>query len=215
MSAQDVVQAIEDNKVLAVIRATSAAEAVAYSAEIVRGGIRVVEVSFNTPDAVEAIRELAAIPGAIIGAGTVRTEQQVDQVVQAGAVFMVTPHSDPAVVSRAVEAGLVVGSGVMTPTDCAMSLDAGAHFLKLFPAHLVGIEAMKAYSQPFPEAKWLPTGGIGTHNMLEWLAAGASAVGLGSELTASGVEQAAAQSAAVIETLRRVAADGGRQGGIT
>jgi len=210
VSAQDVVRSIEENKVLAVIRAQSAADAVAYSAEIVRGGIQVVEVSFNTPDTVDAIRELAAIPGAIIGAGTVRTKGQVDQVVEAGAVFMVTPHTDPAVVSHAVGAGLVVGSGAMTPTDCAMALDAGAHFVKLFPAHVVGIEAMKAYSQPFPEAKWLPTGGIGTHNMLEWLAAGASAVGLGSELTASGVERAAEKSAAVMETLRRVAADGGR-----
>jgi 2-dehydro-3-deoxyphosphogluconate aldolase / (4S)-4-hydroxy-2-oxoglutarate aldolase len=210
VSAEDVVRSLETNRVLAVIRARSADEAVAYSAEIVRGGIQVVEVSFNTPDTVDAIRELAAIPGAIIGAGTVRTKQQVDQVVDAGAVFMVTPHTDPAIVSHAVEAGLVVGSGVMTPTDCAMSLDAGAHFLKLFPAHIAGIEAMKAYSQPFPEARWIPTGGIGTHNMLQWLAAGASAVGLGSELTASGVEQAAAKSSAVMDTLRQATGDSGR-----
>lgn len=208
MSVANVVSAIEGNKVLAVIRAQSAAEAIAYSSEIVRGGIHVVEVSFNTPDTVDAIRELAAIPNAIIGAGTVRTKQQVDQVVDAGAVFMVTPHTDPDIVSYAVDQGLVVGSGVLTPTECAASLDAGAHFLKLFPAHIIGMEAMAAYSQPFPEAKWLPTGGIGTHNMLQWLAAGASAVGLGSELTASGVEQAAAKSAAVMDTLRQAAADG-------
>lgn len=210
MSAEDVSHAIIDNRALAVIRAASADEAVAYSREIIRGGMRVVEVSFNTPDTVAAIRDLAAIPGAIIGAGTVRTRAQVDQVVDAGAVFMVTPHTDRELVSYAVSAGLVVGSGVMTPTDCAVSLDAGAQFLKLFPANIAGIEAMKAYSQPFPEARWIPTGGIGTHNMLEWLAAGASAVGLGSELTASGVEQAAAKAANVMDTLTRAPGDGQR-----
>lgn len=209
MSTHHVVEAIAGEKVLAVIRATSAADAISYSAEIFRGGINVVEVSFNTPDTVGAIRELAASQGAIIGAGTVRTREQVDSVVAAGAVFMVTPHTDAEIISHAVSAGLVVGSGVMTPTDCAVSLDAGAHFLKLFPAHIVGIDAMKAFSQPFPEARWLPTGGIGSHNMLEWLRAGASAVGLGSELTASGLGEAAAKAAAVKEALRSAIGDGG------
>lgn len=209
-SAQSVVEAIVEAKVLAVIRAHSADEAVAFSSEIIRGGIHVVEVSFNTPDTVSAIRDLAAIPGATIGAGTVRTRDQVDQVIDAGAVFMVTPHTDHELVSYAVSRGLVVGSGVMTPTDCALSLDAGAHFLKLFPANVIGMTAMVAYSQPFPEAKWLPTGGIGSHNMLEWLDAGASAVGLGSELTAGGPQQAAGKAAAVMETLRHFSSTGKR-----
>jgi 2-dehydro-3-deoxyphosphogluconate aldolase/(4S)-4-hydroxy-2-oxoglutarate aldolase len=201
MSVDTVIDTITTNRVLAVIRATSARDAVAYSAEIIRGGITVVEVSLNTPDAIDAIRELSTTPGALIGAGTVRTREQVDQVVEAGASFMVTPHTSADLISHAVSSGLVVGPGVMTPTDCATALDAGAHFLKLFPADVAGVAAMTAMSQPFPEAKWIPTGGIGSQNMVQWLSAGASAVGLGSELTSAGVEGARERSATVISAL--------------
>lgn len=201
MTADQVIDTIFTNRVLAVIRAASAADAVAYSAEIIAGGITVVEVSLNTPDGVAAIRELAATPQSVIGAGTVRTKAQVDQVAEAGASFMVMPHTDPEIIQHAVAAGLVVGPGVMTPTDCARALDAGAHFLKLFPADVAGVSAMTAMSQPFPEAKWVPTGGIGSHNMTQWLGAGASAVGLGSELTNGGVGKARERSAGIISAL--------------
>jgi len=202
MNPSEVAAAIGKAQVLAVVRTGSEDGAVLSSQEIIRGGFVVVEISLTTPGAIPAIARLSDLSGVVIGAGTLRTRLQVDQVVDAGAQFVVTPHTDPELISHAVRRGLVVGPGVFTPTDCARALDAGAHFLKLFPAHLAGIEAMAALAGPFPEARWIPTGKIGPHNMLEWLDAGATAVGIGSELTSGGVSDCAPRAAAIVELLR-------------
>jgi 2-dehydro-3-deoxyphosphogluconate aldolase/(4S)-4-hydroxy-2-oxoglutarate aldolase len=190
MSVSTVVETIQHHRAAAIIRASDSDTAVEIGRAIIRGGLPVVEVSFNTPGALDAIRELATDDTALIGAGTVFDPADVEKVVDAGGQFMVTPNFNPDVVRAGLDAGLVVGPGVFTPTECYGALSLGAHFLKLFPATSAGISAMRSMSDPFPEARWLASGGISRDNIMEWLDAGADAVGIGSTLTSGGVAEA-------------------------
>lgn len=190
MSISAVMETIKRHRVAAIVRAADSQAAVDIGRAIIRGGLPVVEVSFNTPGALDAIRELARDDKALIGAGTVLDPAEVNQVVDAGGQFMVTPNFNPDVVRAGLDAGLVVGPGVFTPTECYGALSMGAHFLKLFPASNAGISAMRAMSDPFPEARWLAAGGISPENILDWLGAGADAVGVGSTFTSGGAAEA-------------------------
>lgn len=91
-----------------------------------------------------------------------------------------------------------MGPGVFTATECARALSSGADLLKLFPAGLAGVSGMTALMDPFPQASWLPTGGVSIDNAAEWLEAGATAVGVGSELTRGGSDRAAEQARKVL-----------------
>lgn len=190
MSISTVMETIQQHRAAAIIRAADSQAAVDIGRAIIRGGLPVVEVSFNTPGAVDAIRELARDETALIGAGTVMDPADVEKIAEAGGQFMVTPNFNPDVVRAGLDAGLVVGPGVFTPTECYGALSMGAHFLKLFPASSAGISAMRSMRDPFPEARWLATGGISSANILDWLAAGADAVGIGSSLTSGGAAEA-------------------------
>ena len=202
MSVSSVMEAIQHHRVAAIIRASDSEAAVDIGRAIIRGGLPVVEVSFNTPGALDAIRELALDETAIIGAGTVFDPTDVKKVVEAGGQFMVTPNFNPEVVRAGLDAGLVVGPGVFTPTECYGALTMGAHFLKLFPATTAGISAMRSMSDPFPEARWLASGGISSENILDWLGAGADAVGVGSTLTSGGVAEAEQRTRNLLAVIR-------------
>lgn len=190
MSAADVLAQMARTRVVAIVRTHDAAAATLLGSAIIEGGLPVVEVSLNTPGALEAIRALSEDGRGIIGAGTVLDVADVARVAQAGARFLVTPNLNPDVVRAALDHGLVVGPGVFTATECHQATALGAHLLKLFPAANAGISLMTALRDPFPHSVWLPTGGITLENMSDWLRAGALAVGVGSALTAGGPERA-------------------------
>jgi 2-dehydro-3-deoxyphosphogluconate aldolase/(4S)-4-hydroxy-2-oxoglutarate aldolase len=194
VSVSEVLESIGKHRVVAIIRAPDWKTAAEIGRGIIRGGLPIVEVSFNTPGALNAIKELAEDGEAIIGAGTVLDPADVERVVAAGAQFMVAPSFHADVVTTAVEAGLMVGPGVFTPTECHQALSLGAHLLKLFPAANAGIGMMRAISEPFPEARWLPAGGIQPEHIMDWVNAGAHAVGIGSNFTAGGPEEAEART---------------------
>lgn len=183
MSEQHTIQGIKDAKVVGIIRATSADHAVETGRALLRGGLSVIEVSFNTPNALHAIETLAQDGEGIIGAGTVLDPKDVPRVAQTGATFLVAPNLNPGVVEAALEEGLVVAPGVFTPTETALALSLGAQLLKLFPAAQAGFEMMKAISEPLPEAQWIAAGGIAFDEIPRWINGGAVAVGLGSSLT--------------------------------
>jgi len=170
-------------KVVAIIRVQDSLRARELGAAIISGGLPIVEVSLNTPGALEAIEALAKEQPGVIGAGTVLEVADVARVAKAGAKFIVTPNLNPEVVRAGLAEGLMVGPGVFTATECHQAMALGAHVLKLFPAANAGISGMKALMDPFPGAVWLPTGGIAPDNMAQWLDAGAFAVGVGSSLT--------------------------------
>jgi 2-dehydro-3-deoxyphosphogluconate aldolase/(4S)-4-hydroxy-2-oxoglutarate aldolase len=143
--------------------------ALPLAAALKAGGAGAIEVTFRTAAAPEVIRALAD-GDLVVGAGTIRTPEQVDEAVAAGARFVVAPALDPAVVERCRHAGVPVIPGVATATELATALALGLTVVKLFPAEpLGGVQLIKALSGPFPEARFVPTGGLGQHNAADYL----------------------------------------------
>jgi len=202
MNQELVLEAMRASRVVAIIRASDPKSAIDVGHAIISGGLPVVEVSLNTPGALDAISTLADDSTGLIGAGTVLEVADVQRVVDAGAHFMVTPNFNPEVVQAGLAAGLLVGPGVFTATECHQAMSIGAQVLKLFPAAIAGIPAMKALRDPFPTAVWLPTGGIGVSDIPAWLDAGALAVGMGSALTGGGPHQAEQKAQQISEMVR-------------
>jgi 2-dehydro-3-deoxyphosphogluconate aldolase/(4S)-4-hydroxy-2-oxoglutarate aldolase len=134
------------------------------------GGITVAEVTFRTPAAAEALRLLALDPDLLVGAGTILKREQVDLAYAAGARFVVTPGFSARVVDRCRELGLPVVPGVATATELIAALDHGIELVKFFPAEASGGAAMiRALQGPFPEVRFIPTGGINATNAADYL----------------------------------------------
>jgi 2-dehydro-3-deoxyphosphogluconate aldolase / (4S)-4-hydroxy-2-oxoglutarate aldolase len=130
-----------------------------------------VEVTFRTDAAAAAVQTLSKQPELLVGAGTVLTRDQVDQAVDAGARFVVSPGFGPAVVRRCQELGVPVFPGVASATEIMMALDAGVTTVKFFPAEqLGGIAMVKALAAPFKSVRFIPTGGVTTANLAGYLA---------------------------------------------
>lgn len=148
-----------------------AAAAAPLAAALTAGGLHSVEVTFRTSAAADAIRAMAERPDLLVGAGTVLTPAQVDQAVEAGARFVVSPGFGPAVVRHCQELGIPVFPGAATATEIQLALDAGLDTVKFFPAEqLGGLAMIKALAAPFRAVRFIPTGGINTGNLPDYLA---------------------------------------------
>ena len=145
-------------------------------------GIRVVEVTMDSPEAERSI-DLVAQTGAVVGAGTVISVAEAEAAVAAGASFVVAPHTDLSVVQWAVERGVPVVPGALTPTEVMTAWNAGATAVKVFPASVGGPAYLNAIGGPLEGVPLIPTGGITADNAAAFLVAGAVAVGLGGWLT--------------------------------
>jgi 2-dehydro-3-deoxyphosphogluconate aldolase/(4S)-4-hydroxy-2-oxoglutarate aldolase len=158
--------------------------------ELVEDGFRLFEVTF---DAATAAADLGAVRNALaglapaahchVGAGTVRSIEQLEAAAEAGAAFAVSPVLDPPIVARAQELGIPFIPGAYTPTEVDAAWRAGAAFVKLFPASSLGPSHVRELRGPLPEVELIVTGGIDASNAIEYLEAGAVAVGIGSALT--------------------------------
>lgn len=193
--------------VLAVLRAPSPELALEASEAIIRGGVTGIEVTFSTPDAPAVIRELIARHGdaAHIGAGTVTTVDQAEAAADAGAEFLVSPGTLPALTPAMLDTGRVVMTGAMTPTEVMGALELGVDVVKIFPASLGGPSYLGALRGPFPDAPLMPTGGVTPDNLADWFRAGAVAVGAGGDL-ANGASIAASDWADIEQRSARFAA---------
>jgi 2-dehydro-3-deoxyphosphogalactonate aldolase len=179
--------------IVAVLRGVQPGESEAIAGALDASGIVIAEVPMNSPDPLGSIRRLHARFGErmLIGAGTVTRTAQVDAIAQAGGRLIVTPHADPAIVRAARDAGLYAISGFFTPTEAFAMLDAGAHALKMFPAEAASPRVLEALRAVLPaSALVVPVGGIDALNLGPWLAAGATAVGVGSSLYRPGDDAA-------------------------
>jgi 2-dehydro-3-deoxyphosphogalactonate aldolase len=170
---------------VAILRGVTPARIEAVAGAILEAGIRAIEVPLNSPEPFRSVEILARRFGAeaLTGAGTVTSAAEVDQVANAGGKLAVSPHTDAAVIARAVAKGLIPMPGVVTPSEAYAALNAGARDLKLFPASSLGpahLSAMKVILPP--TARLYAVGGVNPGNMKEWLAAGAVGFGLGSDL---------------------------------
>lgn len=148
------------------------AEDAAFLGEaLVAGGLPIAEVTFRTAAAEESIRRMSENPDLLVGAGTVVTVEQVDRAVNAGARFIVSPGTSPAVIKRAAELEVPVLPGVATATELMAALESGARTVKFFPASTSGgSKAIAALAAPFRGVEFVPTGGIGPANLHEYLA---------------------------------------------
>lgn len=165
-------QVMQDAPVIPVIVLNDVAHAVPMARALVAGGIRMLEVTLRTPQALACIEAIAReVPEAVIGAGTVRTKSDVQAAAMAGARFAVSPGYTHAVGQACFDAGLALLPGVATGSEIMMAQEVGFTELKFFPAMQAGGPALlKAWSGPFFDVKFCPTGGVTLQNAPDFLA---------------------------------------------
>lgn len=157
--------------VIPVIVIEDVAHAVPMATALVAGGLRVLEVTLRTPAALEAIKAMRQVPGAIVGAGTVLNARDLDAAIEAGSEFIVSPGLTPSLGKEAVASGVPFLPGTANASDIMLGLDLGLAHFKFFPASTSGgIPALKALAGPFGGIKFCPTGGITPETAPDWLA---------------------------------------------
>ena len=189
---------VEQLPLVAILRGITPAETEAVGDALTGAGWGLLEVPLNSPDPLRSIEAMARRhPDAIVGAGTVRTADEVKRVHDAGGRLIVCPHFDWRVVEAAGALGMVCLPGVMTPSEAFAALDAGATGLKLFPAEMVPPPAVKAMRAVLPaDVLLFPVGGIAPATMAGYRTAGANGFGIGSALYKPGMDAQAVAAAA-------------------
>lgn len=207
MDNHDVLAAMREEGVVAVLRSTSIDEAVQVAHACLSGGIHFIEITFSVPGAARAIEAIASEAGsdAIVGAGTVIYADQAREAISAGARFVVSPVYDTAVLDVCLDANIPYIPGCMTVNEMQAAHSAGCEVVKLFPASEYSPGFIKAVHAPLGHLQIMPTGGINLDNTAEWISKGAFAVGVGGKLTKigeDGVDGIAKRAAAYREQVR-------------
>ena len=159
--------------IVPVVVIENAADAIPAAQALLAGGINVMEITLRTPAAIEAINAVSeGCPDMMVGAGTVLNIDQCQEALAAGAKFIVSPGLDPETVSYCIEMGVPVIAGCVTPTEIMTAISLGVEVVKFFPANIYGgLAAMKNLAAPFVGIKFIPTGGVNTQNIKEYVAA--------------------------------------------
>ena len=192
---------------IAILRGMKPEEAPWVMETLIAAGFRILEVPLNSPRRFESLAYLVghAPAGTLIGAGTVLTEAEVDEVAATGAKLMIAPNCAPPVIAAAKARGLIALPGVATPTEAFAALQAGADGLKMFPGELLPPAAVKAWRAVLPKGTLLiPTGGVTPENVAAYRAAGADGFGIGSALYKPGMtrDDLAQKAAAFVTAVR-------------
>lgn len=167
----DIATIMQTGPVIPVLVIDDAATARPLAEALVRGGLRVLEVTLRTPAALAAIAEMRRVPGAIVGAGTVVDAGQFGEAMDAGAEFIVSPGLTERLAAPIIASGVPYLPGVATAGDIMRGLDLGLTHFKFFPAETSGgLKALKALAAPFSQCRFCPTGGITEASAPEWLA---------------------------------------------
>ena len=185
---EDVISSIEKTKIIVIVRKLEKEYLIKTAEAIYRGGIRLMEITFDQTgafseeDTLDEIRMLQSHFGGRIhiGAGTVMTEAQVEKAYEAGAEFIISPNLDADVIKKTLQMGMVSIPGTMTPTEIVDAHKMGADFVKIFPAITLGAEYFTAVTAPLNHIKLIAVGGIDDTNVMRFLRDGAVAVGVGS-----------------------------------
>ena len=186
----DVIQTTLDKKLIAIVRGMEESQILPLAEALRDGGIRMIEVTFSlkNPDSFSGTaRSIAAMKKAfggevLVGAGTVVSPELVDIAADAGAEYIISPNVDAGVIRRTIERGLVSMPGALTPSECMAAHNAGAHFIKLFPAGNFGPGYLKALRAPLSHIRFLAVGGINEKTLGGYLEAGAVGFGIGGNL---------------------------------
>jgi 2-dehydro-3-deoxyphosphogluconate aldolase/(4S)-4-hydroxy-2-oxoglutarate aldolase len=184
MTKNETLDSLLSSGVVAVIRMKDPERLSKVVMAIREGGVKCIEITMTVPGAVDVIAALVktAPPDVLVGAGTVTDRGTANDVVSAGAKFVVSPVFRPDVVAVTKAAGAVAIPGCFTPTEILTAWEAGADIVKVFPATSLGPKYFKDIAGPFPDIRLMPTGGVTVDNVGEWVKAGAVAVGIGSDL---------------------------------
>ena len=190
MMKNTVIQTIEKEKLIVILRNVEEKQLLPLSQALYQGGIRMMEITYDasgkTSDETIAaqIQILAKYwkGKMLIGAGTVLTEKQVELTKQSGGLFIISPNTDTEIIRKTNELEMVSIPGALTPTEAQTAHRAGADFVKLFPMDAMGAPYLKAVKAPLSHIKFLAVGGIDCNNMKDYLKAGAVGFGLGSSL---------------------------------
>lgn len=181
----DVGQIIGGSPLMAIFRHQTADRAVELATEAWDLGIDSVEIPLQSDEDLRGLRAvvaLAAERGKIVGAGTIIDPAQIPVAIEAGAGFLVSPGLDPRVVLAARDAGIPLIPGVATPSEVQLALSLGVTWLKAFPAQWLGVDWFRHIRGPFPQVRFIATGGMDAANARQFLDAGASVVAVGSAL---------------------------------
>ena len=183
--------AVREGRIVAIVRGFAPETCLRLAEAYAKGGIGLVEVTFaqkspetwkDTAAAIRAIRE--RFTGAVrVGAGTVLTEEQLSMCEQAGGEYMITPNVNAALIRECVRRGLVAMPGALTPSEAVDAWEAGASFVKIFPAGSLGVGYVKAIRAPLSHIPFLAVGGIGPDNVADFMKAGCIGAGVGGNLT--------------------------------
>jgi 2-dehydro-3-deoxyphosphogluconate aldolase/(4S)-4-hydroxy-2-oxoglutarate aldolase len=167
----DLVERLREMRIVPVITIQNAEDAVPLAAALTAGGLPCAEITFRTAAGAEALRRIAGEnPEMLVGAGTVLTVAQAEEARAAGAKFVVTPGFNPVVVDFCQEHGIPVYPGICTPTELDMALAKGLKTVKFFPAEpMGGLPFLKAIAAPYHMVQFIPTGGVKTTNVADYL----------------------------------------------
>ena len=188
---EEIVKAVHDGRIIAIIRGFAPDVCLKLAEAYFKGGIRLVEVTFSQK-APDTWKDTAAAIGAIkarfagdvhVGAGTVLTEEQLAMCRDAGGEYMITPNVKPALIRSCVKQGLVAMPGALTPSEAVDAWDAGASFVKIFPAGSLGPGYVKAIRAPLSHIPFLAVGGISPDNVADFMRVGCVGAGVGGNLT--------------------------------
>lgn len=184
MNREQGLQQIKKTRLIAIARGVKRKQIVPAAEALLQGGITVMEVTLNTPDALMMIQDLQERLGdrMYIGAGTVLDSDDAQEAVRAGASFLVTPNTDEDVIRYAAEEGIPIFPGAMTPTEIVRAWKAGATAIKIFPSSGLGLPYLKELMAPLDRIPMIAVGGIREDNVREYLNIGCYAVGVGGSL---------------------------------
>ena len=201
MLRDEVLKQIKDTGIIPVVRATTADEAMRAIDAIREGGIAVLEITMTVPGAVGVIEQVCARFGndALVGAGTVLDAETAKACISAGAQFIVSPALNMDTIAYCRERDVAVMPGALTPTEVVQAWNAGADFVKIFPAGAVGgASYLKALKAPLPQIELVPTGGVSLKTAADFIKAGAAALGVGTDLV-----DVKAQAASITERAKQ------------
>jgi 2-dehydro-3-deoxyphosphogluconate aldolase/(4S)-4-hydroxy-2-oxoglutarate aldolase len=185
MNKDEQMKFLLDHGLVAIVRLKEPTELVPIAQAIEAGGVRVIEFTMGTPNALDAISQISREWGdrILIGAGTVLDPETGRAALLAGAQFLVAPNTNPSLIEMARRYNKIIIPGAFTPTEIVAAWQCGADIIKIFPASTIGPQYIKDILGPLPYVRLLPTGGVGLENIQAFIAAGAAAVAVGSNLT--------------------------------
>jgi 2-dehydro-3-deoxyphosphogluconate aldolase/(4S)-4-hydroxy-2-oxoglutarate aldolase len=187
MTKSEIIAKLTNPGIIAVIRARSAERIPAACEALLAGGVNALEITMTTPNAIAAIRDTCSRFGdrALVGVGTVLDADTCRTALGAGAQYVVTPILRPELVAIVHGADRPIMLGAYSPTEAQLAHEAGADFIKIFPADGLGPGYMKALRAPLPHLRLVPTGGVDVNNVADFLKAGCVALGVGSLLVSA------------------------------